>query len=118
MLSLGTTRLSIGATAQISTSAAITPLHPRVPNNAPGPFLSIGEPSLEREHSLRPFLDEDDDEDEHRDLGEHRARDAFKEFVDDSKAHRGVHRSGELAYSAKHDDHERVDDVTLAQIGP
>src|SRR6185436_21120973 len=92
MLSFGTTRFSSGATAQISTSAAITPPQPRDPNSAPGAALCIGKPPLEREHALRPLLDEDDDEHQHRDLGQHRAGDAFEELVDDTQAHCRIDR--------------------------
>src|SRR6478609_10583216 len=84
-LSLGTTRLSSGAMAQISTSAAITAPQPRAPNSAPGPDLCIGKPPFQREHALRAFLDEDDDEYHFCYLCEHGIRDPFEELVDDAQ---------------------------------
>src|SRR5471032_533727 len=101
-LSLGTTRLSKGATAQMSTRAAITPLQPCGPNNAPAPVLRIGKPPLQGEHALRTLLNEDDDEHQDRDLGQYRPRDAFEEFVDDPQPHRRVNGAGELADASEH----------------
>jgi hypothetical protein len=57
----------------------------------------LGAPALEGEQALRTLLDEDDDEDQHHDLGQHRARPAFEELVDHAQAQRGVHRAGQLA---------------------
>jgi hypothetical protein len=67
---------------------------------------------------LRPLLDEDDDEHQHHDLGQHRARPAFQQLVQDAQAQAGVHRAGQLAHAAQHHHHEAVDDVALAQVRP
>src|SRR5436190_8327223 len=45
---------------------------------------------LQREHSLRPLLNEDDDEDEHGDFRQYRALPCFKKLVDDAKTERRV----------------------------
>src|SRR6185369_6678055 len=108
-LSFGTTRLSRGATAQTSTSAATTPPQPRGPNKAPAPDLCIGKPPFQREHALGALLDEDDDEHQDRDLGQHRARDPLQKLVDDAQAHRRIDRPGKLAHAAQHHHHERID---------
>ena len=68
------------------------------------------------EQPLWPLLDEHDNEYEHADFREHRARPGFEELVD-AESHRRVHGSRQLADTAEHDHHERVDDVTLAEIG-
>ena len=52
-----------------------------------------------------------------RDLREHRALPRLEELVGDAEAQRRVHRAGELADAAQHDDHERVDDVALPEVG-
>ena len=51
------------------------------------------------------------------DLGEHRALPGFEELVDDAEPERRVHGARELTDAAEHDDHERVDDVALAEVG-
>ena len=73
--------------------------------------------ALERKDALRPLLDEDDDEDQHHDLGQHRALPAFEQLVQHAQAEAGVDGAGELADAAEHDDHEAVDDVALAEVG-
>src|SRR5687768_11822577 len=75
-------------------------------------------PSLQREKALRTALDEEDDEDEHRDLGEHGAGPGFQELVREAEHERGVDRAGELADAAEDDDQERMDDVALAEVRP
>src|SRR5437588_12401058 len=84
----------------------------------PGPRSCLHRPAPEREQALRSLLDKEDEEHEHGDLGEHGARPGLEEFVDDAQAERGVYGARELANAAQHDDHERIDDIALAEIGP
>src|SRR5207302_3793776 len=72
--------------------------------------------ALQRKQSLRPLLYEDDDEDEHGDFRQYRALPRLEELVDDAKPQRRVDGARQLSDAAQHDDHERVDDVTLAEI--
>src|SRR5437660_1456070 len=65
---------------------------------------------------LRPALDEEDDEDEHRDLRKHRARPGLEQLVREAEDERGIHGARELADAAEHHHQERVDDVALAEI--
>src|ERR1700712_2405617 len=76
----------------------------------------FGAAALHREDALRALLDEDDDEDEHHDLGEHGALPAFEQLVQHPEADGGVDGTGELPDAAEHDHHERVDDVALAEV--
>src|SRR4249920_1769965 len=73
---------------------------------------------LQREQALRTLLDEDDDEHQDRDFGEHGARPAFEYLVEQTKAQARVDGSSQLSDPAQHDDHERVDDIRLAQVRP
>src|SRR4030095_4842167 len=77
----------------------------------------LSAPSLQCKQSLRPLLDEKDDEDQHHDLREYRAGPWLEELGDRPEAEGGDHCPGELANAAQHDDHEAVDDVALAEIG-
>src|SRR4030095_2106821 len=73
-------------------------------------------PAFDGEDALRPLLDEDDDEHEHRDLREHGAGPAFDELVEDAEPERRVDGASELPDPAHHDHHEGVDDVALPQV--
>ena len=42
-------------------------------------------PALEREQAARPLLDEQDDEDQNRDLAEHRAGERLEKLVGDAE---------------------------------
>ena len=42
---------------------------------------------------------------------------ASSSLLSEAEPERRVHRAGELADAAEHDDHERVDDVALAEVG-
>src|SRR3974390_1268877 len=72
--------------------------------------------ALEREHSARALLDEQDDEDEDGDLAEHGACVRLEELVGDAERERADQSAPQIADAAEHDDHERVDDVTLAEV--
>src|SRR5204863_9083608 len=135
--------LSSGMTTTSTAAAATRPIHALVGSNVrrgstsalrhvaatsggSGAFIAggrswmrsrIDHPALEREQALRALLDEHDDEHEQRDLREHRARPRLEELVGDAEAQRRVHGAGEQADAAQHDDHERIDDVALAEIG-
>src|SRR5438105_4887551 len=86
-------------------------------STAPHRPSTVRHPTLEGEQALRALLDEHDDEHEHRNLGEHRARPGLEKFVDNAKAHRCIHGAGELAHTAQHDHHERIDDIALPEVG-
>src|SRR6218665_2786003 len=127
-LSAGTTRFSTGATTSTATSAANTPnqlFSDRKRVGATGIAVigrtalmvrvgrgsGFGAAALHREDALRALLDEDDDEDQHHDLGEHRTGPAFEELVQHAQAQRGVHRARQLAHAAKQPHEEAVEDV-------
>ena len=75
-------------------------------------------PALQREQALRPLLDEDDDEaPAPRSWRAPRPTSGSRNLLTHAQAQRGVHGAGELADAAQHDDHERVDDVALAEVG-
>src|SRR5436189_4487371 len=74
-------------------------------------------PTLHGEQPRRLPLNEDHDEDQHRDLRKHRARDAFEQLVEHAEAEAGDDRAGELTDAAEDDDEERIDDVALAEVG-
>ena len=57
--------------------------------------------ALEREDALRSPLDEQDDEAEHDDLAEHRARDRLEQLVDDAETEAPRRRAGQLADAAR-----------------
>src|SRR4051812_26392091 len=121
----GTARFNRGATAHTSTSASRKAVQPVRVSSGPGggstagmgacPPASaasdcsmtvgarsigcvsgFGTAALDREQALRTLLDEDHDQDQHRDLGEHGAGPAFDELVEDAQAERGVHRARQL----------------------
>ena len=66
---------------------------------------------------MRALLDEQDDADQHGDLGEHRAGPRLEELVDDAEPERRDDGTRKLADAAEHDDHERVDDIALPEVG-
>src|SRR5450830_697342 len=123
-LSTGTSRLSAGATAQTTIRASRKAPQPAPDSNGAGggrvndeevreelvmimvmecaPGSGFGGAALHREDALRALLDEDDDEHQHRDLGQHGPGDAFEEFVQDAQAQRGIHRAGQLPHPAQH----------------
>ena len=53
--------------------------------------------ALHGKDALRTFLDEDDDEHQHGNLGQHRARPALQELVQNAQAQRGIHGTRQLA---------------------
>src|SRR5512138_1097442 len=131
-LPAGTTRLPIGKTTNSTTAAMPIAIQTRDDGTremraAPAGSISgmkatdkgsrFNGAALQCEQSLRPLLDEDDDEDEHGDLREHCALPGFEKLVDDAEPERRVNGAGQLTDAAQHDDHERVDDVALAEIG-
>src|SRR5476651_814598 len=84
-----------------------------------GVFISnLGASALQGEHALRTLLDEQHDQHEHRDLREHRAPERFDRLADKPKSKATDHRSRQLADTAQHHRHERIDDVALPQIRP
>ena len=46
---------------------------------------------------MRTLLDKDDDEHQHRNLGEHRAGPAFQKLVENAQAEGRIHGAGQLA---------------------
>src|SRR6185503_7120046 len=120
----GTSRLNTGNTMNSTAANAPSAVQPRIPYRreivvAIGPMrLRLGCAPFEREQSLRPALDEDDDEYEHRDLGDHRPRPSFEELVREAERQRRVDGARQLPDPAEHDHHERIDDVALPEIGP
>src|SRR5687767_11247927 len=129
-LPAGTSRLSTGASAQTAISATKKAVQPLPLSSGPlegsatlvirkPPRFALryspserpcgscfGTPTFDSEDALWPLLDEDDDEDQHRDLREHRAGPAFDELVEHAQAERRVHGAGELADAAHHHHHE------------
>src|SRR5437762_2906364 len=99
--------LSMGST---STSTMATRARPSVSR------FRIASPW--REQSRRPALQEDDDGEQDRHLGEHGAERGLDALVEPADARRGEDRPRELADAARHYDHERIDDVVLAERGP
>src|SRR5712664_2541184 len=121
-LEAGTTRFSSGKTRKSTPATAPSAVQPFAPYRREkaeeiGPILGFQGPALQGEHALRAPLDEDDDEDEHRDLGEHRALPGFKQLVGEAQPQGRVDRAGELPHAAEDHDHEGIDDVGLAEIG-
>src|SRR5215469_8602321 len=80
------------------------------------PF-SFDRAALQREQPARPALDEQDDEDQHQDLAQHGASIGFEELVDDAERRGAEQRAEEVSDAAEHHDHERVDDIALAEVG-
>src|SRR5260221_8297443 len=86
-LSAGTARLSSGITTKTAIQHSARIAHPRGPyRRRPDPpvdaFTSrVLRAALEGEHALRPFLDEENDEHQYRDLGEHRALPRLEQLV-------------------------------------
>src|SRR6266508_5511558 len=72
---------------------------------------------LRREESGRSPLDEQDHENEDDDLAEHGTETRLDDLVEPAYAHRGQDGAEELPHPARHDDHEGVDDVVLAELG-
>src|SRR6185436_4242423 len=118
----GTSRLHTGNTMNNTAANAARVIQLFVPYSREiaveiGPIDSslCGAP-FQREQALRPALDEEDDEDQHHDLRDHRARPGFEELVREAERQRCVDRAGELPDAAEHDHHERVDDVGLPEV--
>src|SRR5207237_6918883 len=94
--------LSTGST---TTSTSATP--------ASATFSRVRIASPRREEAGRSALQEDDDGEEDRHLGEHGAERGLDPLVQDADAGGGEDRPRELAHPAGHDDHERIDDAVL-----
>src|ERR1700761_8752453 len=87
-----------------------------VPGAVPGGVTEAGEvadvisclraAALEGEHALRPLLDEQHDQDEHRNFGEHGAPERFDRLADEAEPKAADHRTGELPDAAQHHRHE------------
>src|SRR5712691_13533779 len=86
------------------------------PRNAQRSRVRIA--SLGREKPGRAPLDEQDHENEDRHLAEHGAEARLDDLVEPADADGGQDRAEEFAYAAGHDDHERVHDVVLPELGP
>src|SRR5262249_16843581 len=99
--------LSTGSTTTRSSAAARRPRRSRV-RIAP----------LRREEPRGPPLDEQDDEDEDQHLAEDGAEGGLDDLVESSDPDRRQDAAQQLADAPGDDDHERVDDVVLAQLGP
>src|SRR3954470_2235546 len=69
---------------------------------ASGGISGLRRTAAEREQAARALLDEEDDEHQHRDLAEHRARERFEELVDDAESHRTDERAEQIAHPAEH----------------
>src|SRR3954469_11346449 len=74
-------------------------------------------PSLEREQAARPFLNEEDDQHQDRDLAEHGTGERLEELVGDAEGEGADQRAPEVSNAAEHHHHERIDDVALPEIG-
>src|ERR1700736_4839473 len=70
---------------------------------------------FESKQTSRTLLNEQHNQHKHRDLCQDRAPERLDHFADDSEAHRPDDGAGELADTAQHYYHERVDDVVLAK---
>src|SRR5919201_822042 len=77
----------------------------------------FGGAALEREEPARAFLDEQNDQHEDSDLRQYRARIGLEELVGNAEGEGADERAPQIANAAKHHDHERIDDVALAEIG-
>src|SRR3954463_6159349 len=73
--------------------------------------------AAQREDALRTLLNEENDEDQHRDLAEHRPRERLEQLVENAEAERRDDGAHDLSDSAEHHHHEGVDDVRLAELG-
>src|SRR5712671_373228 len=121
-LAAGTTRFSSGKTTKITQAtapSAAQPLGPYRRENAGefGPILNFHGSPLQGEHALWAPLDEEDDEHEHRDLGEHGALPGFEQLVGEAQPQGRVDRACELPHAAENHHHEGIDDVGLPEIG-
>src|SRR5438046_3474671 len=96
--------LRIGSTITSTTAATTRPSVSRFRIASPG-----------REQSRRPALQEDDDGEQDRHLGEHGAECRLDALVETADAGRGEDGTCELSHAARDDDHERIDDVVLAE---
>src|SRR6266478_690528 len=113
-LSSGSTMPSASTTSTKRRRLRPMPCHrKRVIIRAP----SFDRAALQREQAARAALDEQDDEDQHQDLAQHRAGIGFEELVDDAERGGADQRAEQVTDAAEHHDHEGVDDVTLAEIG-
>src|SRR5712664_2862950 len=122
-LEAGTTRFSSGKTRKSTPATAPSAVQPFAPYRREkaeeiGPILGFQGPALQGEHALRAPLDEDDDEDEHRDLCEYGALPGFEQLVGEAQPQGRVNGAGELPHAAQHHHHEGIDDVSLAEVWP
>src|SRR5215831_11269708 len=113
MLSTGTATRSASASA-IKTMTAGARRRPAAAGSATA--LDLDRAAAQREQAARPTLDEHDDRDQHQDLAEHRARIGLEEHVDDAEQEGADHGAPQIADAAEHHDHERVDDIALAEV--
>ena len=91
MLSAGTHKLRTGTTMQMVISAVKKNSQPLVPNNAGGSgnckvevlcvMSCLRTAAFHGKDALGAFLDEHDDENQHRNLGQHRTSHTLKQFV-------------------------------------
>ena len=62
------------------------------------------------------LLNKDHNEHQHSDFGQHGAHPTLKPFIEQTQPERGGHGARQLPYTAHHHNHERIDDVRLAEI--
>src|SRR5712664_4477935 len=117
-------RYRSGSTTSVAKAKAPSAIQPAPLNSGSirGTYRSSSSSSfngapLQREEPLRALLDEGDDQHQHQDLGEHRADVRLQKLRQHAQAERGVDGAGKLADATKHHHHERIDDVTLPEIG-
>src|SRR4029077_472243 len=82
-----------------------------------GAHLGLHGSALEREHDPRTLLNEENDEDENGNLAKHSAGIGLEEFVCDAERERANESAPQIPDAAEDHNHERIDDVTLTQIG-
>src|SRR4029077_9565376 len=87
------------------------------PREREGSHLGLHGSALEREHAPRTLLDEENDENENGNLAKHSAGIGLEEFVCDAERECANESAPEIADAAENYNHERIDDVTLTQIG-
>src|ERR1700693_1943895 len=72
--------------------------------------------AFQSEQTSGTFLNEQNDQHQHRDLCQNRTPEWFNHFTNHSQAHSANDGTGELTDTAQHNHHERVDDVVLTQV--
>jgi hypothetical protein len=72
--------------------------------------------AFQGEQTTRTPLNEQDDENQHKNFAQHCASVGFEEFIDDSQAHGSEKSSEQIADTAKHNDHKGVDNKSLSHI--